>query len=531
MKTYNKVYTLDYAACDEIAERVTEFCQEVGADRKDTLRHRLSAEECLLFWLEQGLLGNEVNVSMGTFMRSPYITLETKGTSLNPYADDDEKMGAYTESVLVSLGLNPEYSYANGCNRITFRIKKKPRSQVTTLFLVLAVSAVIGTLGLIAIPDSVRQLLIELVIDPLYEAFFKILGCIAGPMIFLSVAWGVYGIGDVATFSRIGRRMMLRYMLISLVAAALCTPFFFVFDLGLSAGGGAHGQLGSVLEMLYGIIPSNIIEPFSSGNTLQIIFMSVGIGIGLLYMGRRTSAVANAIDQINLLVQFLMQFISKMVPYVIALVVLGLVWSNGLSVFSMAWKLFAAMFLMMLLLTTLLLVSTSIRMRVSPLLLIRKNLQTFLIALTTASSAASFGSNVEACEKKYGIDSSIVSFGIPLGIVMHKPITAAYNLLVVFYFASQYGLNCSVGWVCIAAFISGIIAIATPPIPGGGAVAYSVLFLQLGIPSEALAVALMLDMISDFFITSFDMFSLSISLINISSGIGMIDTDILRSDI
>ena len=531
MKTFNKVYKLDYAACDEIAERVTVFCQEVGADRKDAIRYRLSTEECLLFWLEQGLQSTDVDVSMGSFMRTPYITLEAKGANLNPYAEADEEMGTYTESVLVSLGLNPEYSYASGCNRITFRVKKKPRSQVATLFLVLAASVAIGALGLVAIPANIRTSLIEVVINPLYESFFKILGCIAGPMIFLSVAWGVYGIGDAATFSRIGRKMMLRYTLISIAAAFLCTPFISVFGLGLSAGAGGHGQLGSVVEMLFGIIPSSIVEPFASGNTLQIIFMSVCIGVGLLYMGRRTSAIANAIDQVNLLVQFLMQFISKMVPSVIFLVVLSLVWSDELSIFSMAWKLFATMFVMMILLTTLFLAVTSIRLKVSPLLIIQKNLQTFLIALTTASSAASFGSNVDTCEKKFGIDPSLIRFGIPLGIVMSKPITAAYNVLVIFYFASQYDLSCSIAWVCIAAFISGVVAIATPPIPGGGAVAYSILFLQLGIPSEALAVALMLDMISDFFITSFDMFNLTLAIINISSGIGMIDTEVLRRDI
>ena len=49
----------------------------------------------------------------------------------------------------------------------------------------------------------------------------------------------------------------------------------------------------------------------------------------------------------------------------------------------------------------------------------------------------------------------------------------------------------------------------------------------MGIPEEALAVALAIDIIMDFFLTAFDMLVLPLSLINISSGLGLIDKDVL----
>jgi Na+/H+-dicarboxylate symporter len=114
-------------------------------------------------------------------------------------------------------------------------------------------------------------------------------------------------------------------------------------------------------------------------------------------------------------------------------------------------------------------------------------------------------------------------------MVMHKPITAIYNTLLMFFFANRFGVSCSIGWICVAVFISAIVSIATPPIPGGGAIAYSVLFSQMGIPEAALAVALAIDLIMDFVITAMEMYVLPLALINISSGLGLIDTDTLRS--
>ena len=115
-------------------------------------------------------------------------------------------------------------------------------------------------------------------------------------------------------------------------------------------------------------------------------------------------------------------------------------------------------------------------------------------------------------------------------MVIHKPVTAVYNLMLVFYFARQYNVSCSLSWIFIAAFVCAIVAIAMPPIPGGGAVGYSILFLQMGIPSEALAVALAMDIITDFFVTAFEMFALPLSLINISSKMGTINPEVLRKN-
>lgn len=529
MEAIKKNYSLTEQTCDETAELIAEFCDKVGTDNKDALRYRLSAEECLLYWMDNGLRDCRLNVQMGKFLRTPYIQIEAEGRALNPYSEENEDYGTYTKSVLVSLGLDPEYSYLKGRNRVRYRIKRKPLGQLTQLAIVIVSAAFIGLLGVYAFPESVRAAILAYLIDPLYNTFFNILGCIAGPMIFLSVAWGVYGIGDAATFGRIGKNMMLKYVGLVMLASVCSAAFFPVLGPSLSGGGGDGGQYESISGLILGIFPSTIVEPFETGNTLQIIFIGIVIGIALLYLGRQTSSLARAIEQVNILVQFLMEIISRLVPFVIFLVIVNMIWSGSLSVVATVWKLLLVLAAAFPAAAALFTLYTAARHRVNPAVLVKKSIPTVLIAFTTASSAAAFGSNVSTCEKQFGIDQSLIRFGIPLGMVMHRPITAIYNTLLIFFFANRFGVSCSIGWICVAVFISAIVSIATPPIPGGGAIAYSVMFSQMGIPEAALAVALAIDLIMDFVITAMEMYVLPLALINISAGLGLIDEDTLRS--
>jgi len=529
VETTEKTYRLTGAACDEIAAAVEEFCAKQKLDRKEALRHRLSVEECLLYWLEHGCEGKNVRLRMGFRMLAPFLLLEAEGEPLDPYRGDSEEFGPYCGSVLTNLRLAPEYSYDGGYNRLFYRMRPKRPNQVTELVLVIAIAALVGVAGQLLLPDSVRAALQNGIVIPIYDTFFNILSCVAGPMIFLAVTWGIYGIGDAATLGRVGKRLMLRYLGMVFLVGICATVCFPLFGNHLTQTAGQQSQLAAIAELILGIFPSTIIEPFATGNTLQIIFLAIVIGIALLFLGRKTSAVARAVEQVNYLVQFLMELISRLVPFVIFLVVVNLIWSGDLGILSSIWQLLLIFLGAVFVTAAAFLLSVSIRHKVRPGVLLRKSTGTFLIALTTASSAAAFSSNMSTCEKKFGVDSSLCSFGIPLGMVMHRPIAAVYNLLLVFYFAARYDVSCSVTWIVLAVIVCGILAVATPPIPGGGAVAYAILFAQMGIPAEAMAVALTIDMLTDFAITAFEMFSLPFSLIHSAARLGMIDMEKLRA--
>ena len=530
MKKTELEYTLSEESCDQIAEQIAAFCNSIGMDRKDALRHRLSAEECLLVWMEQMGAGGQVTLRTGKRLLEPYIILEAEGEALNPFRTDEEQFGAYSTGILVNLHLQPEYSYDGKRNRIYFRLKRKSMGQLTKLLLVILAAALVGALGNRFLPREWTAALLDGLIIPVYDTFFRILNCIAGPMIFLSVTWGIYGIGDAATLGRVGRRLMRNDIVVVFLAAVFAALFFPLLGPGLSATSGQSSQVSAILEIILGIFPATIIEPFASGNTMQIIFLAFVIGIALLYLGKQTQYVAAAVEQVNILVNYLMDVISRIVPFVVFLVILTIIWSGDYTVVATVWKLIVAMLAAFVLAALVYLLYTSIRLRVSPLLIMKKSLPAFVVALATASSAAAFSSNMNTCKKKFGIDPALCSFGIPLGMVIHKPFLAIYNVLLVFTLATIYSVSCSISWIIVAVFIAAILAISTPPIPGGAAIAYALLLSQLNIPTDALTLVLALDILTDFIATAFEVSVLPLTLINTSARLAMIDKDVLRSE-
>ena len=527
LETIRKEYLLTAATCDEISGQIVAFCSKIQVDSKDTARYRLSAEECLLHWMENGLEGNATTLQMGSRFGAPYIVLIVEGPRDNPNDVGDEGFGPYCGSLLVNLNLKPEYSHSNGRNRVLFRLKRKPLNSLAVLGLTLVIALATGFLGLL-LPEGIRETLLSCFLQPVYDAFLNALECIAGPMIFFSVVWGICGIGDVETFGRIGKRLILRDFGAVLLAACIAALSFPLLGPGFTQASIQSGELSDIMELALGIVPPNIVDPFASGNMLQIIVMAVMVGFALLYLGRRTEALSTVLEQANTLVGFVMEAICKLVPLMIILVVVTIIWTGALSTLASLWSFFAVYLAVVLFTATVFVLNTAHRCRVSPGLLIKKSTDTFMMGLSTASETATFNTNVATCERKFGIDSSIVGFGLPLGIAIHCPMLTIYYLLILFFFAGEYSVACTPLWLMTSMLVAIVMAIASPPFPGGGAVVYTLLFSQMGIPIEAVAVALAVDVNTDYIEIAFEQSLIPMTMINVASKLDMIDMDVLR---
>lgn len=512
---------------DECSEKTKGFLAGLGTEKRDIIRYSITVEEILLKMSEKDFGIKTVSLTTGYRFSRPFITVEAEGEPCNAFAPGDAERGVYGTGILRNLGLSPDYSYKNRLNKYSFRLRKKSLNPFLLLVIALVSAAVTGFLGML-LPGGVRSFMLENITGPLHSIFLSVLGCIAGPMIFLSVAWGIYGIGDAASFKKIGKKMLFSYIgTVYFFAAFSGVLFVPLFKLNFSAESGGTGNISALVSMLTGIFPKNIVSPFADGNTLQIIFIAFLFGIGMLFLGQKTEVVAQAVEQINYIVQLHIELISRLVPFFIFLAVVEMIWSDTFKSFASAGKMFLVFLGGMLAVVIIMLFYTSLRQQTSALRLFKKNLPTFVIALTTASSAASFGSNMKTCLDEYGIDETVASFGLPLGLVVFKPVTSVSFICVSLFFAELYGIPVNAVWIVTMILSAGILAIATPPIPGGALTTYTVLFSQLGIPAEAVTVALACDAIFDFLATGSDQFLLPLALMNRSGKFGMVNREIL----
>lgn len=151
-----------------------------------------------------------------------------------------------------------------------------------------------------------------------------------------------------------------------------------------------------------------------------------------------------------------------------------------------------------------------------------------MIAVTTASSAAAFNTNVNDANMELGVDRKLVEFGIPIGQVLFMPGLFATLFVAEACLAESCGLTITVPWLIIGFVTNYLVSTACPPVPGTGMMCFSVVFAQLGIPAEMMGIALAIDMITDFPTTAVTVSGWQLTLIDVADSLDMLNKESLR---
>jgi len=202
---------------------------------------------------------------------------------------------------------------------------------------------------------------------------------------------------------------------------------------------------------------------------------------------------------------------------------------NNLSMVAKSSKLILVMLLGDFLLMAAFVLLISFRKKVNPFVFVKKIIPTFVIGLTTASSVAAFQTNINTCETKLGIDKKLVDIGIPLGQVVFMPGAIMLFICASFGMAETFGVAITPTWMLTCTIISVVLAIAAPPIPGAALTCYTILFMQLSIPNDAIAVIIALNIILEFVATAANLFCLQSEMVDISGALDLLDEECLRS--
>lgn len=520
-------FKLTNLAIEAIVENVSFFLRKYQIEQKEILRTTLTLEDTLLNY--QDFFGEKTVCSLKCVHRFGRIRIEltVHGESYNPFTSGDDE--DFSRILLSGIGMAPVWQYRNGQNIVIFSPKKKKPSQMVYIVSAVVLAFVCGVLSKL-LPQNLQDLICGEILTPIFDSFLGLLNAVAGIMIFFSVVWGICSIGDMATLSNLGKRMIGRMLFMmtflpTVFAVCILSLFHFRND-------GTKGtiDLSGPFSMILGIIPDNMITPFTEGNFLQIIFIAAMVGIALLVLGNKTSLVVSFIEQANSVVQLILEVICSAISVVIFISLYSMVMNGSFSILLKAYKAPVFIFLGCLFVVMVYLCIICITTKVKPDIYIKKIMPSFLIGLTTASSSAAMTTTMETCEKQLGIDKKIVNFGIPLGQILFGTNSVMEFIVIAFCMAEIYSVAVTPVWIVIAVFTSVILTVATPPIPGGSVALCTILFTQLGLPLDGIAVAVAIDVIADFFITAAEIFCLQSELVITSAKLNMLDTDKLRKE-
>ena len=492
------------AACDEAGA----YLRAHGADSKEQLRIRFHMEEVLLRY--QALFGSEAAfiLDTGRSLGRCKIRLTVPGAQADPFVPSeystDEDL--FIRKAMTQMGRLPRWRYRQGLNEVVFTSARKRLPEWSKLALAIGAAVALG-FAVKLLPPELGAVIEYEVIAPLMNTFLGFLNAIAGPMIFLSVVWGIYSIGDAATFSELGKRLgLIAGALLVGMTVATALVFLPLFHLHYGAGQ-AGSSFSSLYRMVLDIVPTNLFTPFARGNTLQILFVAVIVGISMLLIGKDTHRVADLTEQLGFIVNSIMAVVSGLVPVFVFGSLFNIVAASDFGQLLAGGKFFFASLASCVLLLVLHTAVVCIRCKMSPLDLWRKCFPTFLIGLTTASSSAAFADNLHTCTEKLGISQRLANFGVPFGQILYKPAASLLFWFAAVSTAEAEGVEISFTWIVTGLLVSMILSVAMPPVPGGMSASFSILFAQLGLSAAGISVILSLNSILDFVGTATCLFS------------------------
>ena len=521
-----KEYVLNEATVDAASVDVQDYLNQLHTESRSIQRIRLTVEEILLNLLSHFGSGMKISVGLGKQFGRQMFRLRYESEPFAPFKSGDDTTA---DEIMRSLGLSPAWSCRGKSNTVSLVLADRPKRSVLFFILLAVIAAVtFGVLGNV-IPADARQTVNEALLSPLSSCFLGLLNTFAGLMVFLTICNGILGMGDSATLGRTGKSVVVRFVgilfVIGAVAAAVAQLFVNLNHASVSQE--QSSALVQISRMFFDILPSNIIDPFRTGNTFHVIVIAVFIGCALLALGERGSGVRTLIGEGSLLFQQIVSSVCALVPLFVFSMLLQLIWSGQARVLLSVLKPFVMAAVMDILLAAAIWLLSSLRLKCPPILLVKKVLPAFLVAFTTASSLSAFQIGMETCEKKLGIEKRLTSFVYPLGSVIYMPTSVIYFIVLVCTFAETYQIAVGIPWLILTVVISTLIAIAMPPIPGADILCYTVLFSALGIPSEAIILATAVGIMIDYLNTGLNVMLMIFRIACDAKRLGKLDQSVL----
>lgn len=498
-----KDYPLSESAVEVISADVQEYLRVLNMDTRSIQRIRLTTEELLLNILGAGGRNIVIRTGMGKQFGRHILRLTYEMDPLNPTTNSD---APWSEELLRMLGVFPSWSCRGKRNTVSLVLQgREKRSTVFYLALAIVSAVVLGIAGS-AFPEALRSNLDEAILTPLSEGFLGLLNTFSGLMIAFTICGGILGMGNSETLGRTGKSVLLRFFGITFaVSAAVIAAILPLLKLNYAAEiSGQASQLTEISHLFFDILPSDIIEPFKTGNALQIIVIAIFAGVSLLAIGERGAHIRTLMEEGTVLTQHIVSSVCSLIPLFVFATLLKQFWSGQTRMLLSIFKPTLLIIGVMLLLAAIMWLISSFRLRCPPMTLMKKVLPTFLLAFTTSSGVSAMPSAMETCENKLGANQRLVSFIYPLASVIYMPETIVYLAVTVCTFAEIYQIGIDLAWVAMAVIGAALIAIALPPIPNSTILGFTILFSMLGIPSQGLMMVTAIDVLVDFFDTGFN---------------------------
>ncbi|MYW68134.1 cation:dicarboxylase symporter family transporter [Streptomyces sp. SID8379] len=376
-----------------------------------------------------------------------------------------------------------------------FRIPKIPFWAQVLLGLVIGL-----VLGYVARTADVAWL--GSTLEKVGSIFVQLLKLAVAPLVFFAILVSITNLRKVDNAARLAGRTLLWFMITSLIAVVIGLAIGLLTNPGngtsLSAADAAKADTqGSWIDFLTGIIPTDVITPFTELNVLQIVFMAVVAGIAILKIGEKAAPVLTLSESILELLQKALWWVIKLSPIGSA----GLI---GNAIVQYGWDLigkyatftadiYVGCALVLFGVYPLLLGTVA---KLNPLQFFKGAWPAIQLAFVSRSSVGTMPVTQQSAIR-LGVPKDYASFAVPFGATTKMDGCAAiYPAIAAIFVANFFDVQMGVKEYLLIAFVSVIGSAATAGLTGA-TVMLTLTLSTLGLPLEGVGLLLAIDPILD----------------------------------
>ena len=343
------------------------------------------------------------------------------------------------------------------------------------------------------------------------STFVTLLKALVPPLVFLAIVTSIANLRNVTNAARLAGKTLLWFAITALIAVAIGIGLGAVTKPGENSGvsadsAAASSTQGGWMDFLNGLVPSNFLgiagsmsddgSVSLSFNVLQILVISIAVGIAVLSVGEKAEPFLKVTGSA-------LEIVQKLLWWVIRLAPLGTVGLLGNAVASYGWEAIGQLGVFTLDVYVGMLI---VLLVVYPVLLKVNGLSigSFFRGVWPATSLgfvsrSSLGTMpmTQTVTERMGVPRHYASFAIPLGATTKMDGCAAiYPSLAAIFVANFYGVPLGITDYLLIVLVSVLGSAATAGMTGA-TVMLTLTLSTLGLPLEGVGLLLAVDPILD----------------------------------
>ncbi len=312
------------------------------------------------------------------------------------------------------------------------------------------------------------------------DAFIGLIRMMIAPIIFCTIVHGISSMGDLKKVGRVGIKALVYFEVISTFALVIGVIVGEIVKPGAGFGAdpasldpkavatyAAAAAKDSTVAHIMALIPTSFLNPFASGDLLQVLLISILTGVVVAGLGDRAPQVSHVVDIAGQIFFRIIAIVVKLAPIGAFGAMAFTIGQYGLGSLGRLAGLVGTFYLTSLLFVLVVLGTVAKLSGFSILRFIAYIKDELLIVLGTSSSETVLPQIMQKMEGA-GAPKSIVGLVVPTGYSFNLDGTNIYMTLATLFLAQAVGVDLSIGQYATIILVAMLTSKGASGVTGAG---------------------------------------------------------------